>query len=553
MADKNLLTRISLKIDTWANWSNESVAGQGANLVLKRGEVGFVQIGNDVPPITGTDGTALITNPNTVMFKVGDGVTAFKNLNWSSALAADVYDWAKKPQDEFETYIKQLISDAITSGGVNLSNYVKTTDFDSYKTEVTSAISTAKSGAETTAKNYTDGQVTTLTNGVIKTAQETADAAATAAANAKSAADAAQSSADTANDAISKLNGTTDATSVTKKITEAVGAAKTELKGTSKDTAESETIAGAKKYADSAVATAKSALTNTINGVSAVANQNKTDIAALTTTVANNKTAAETATSKVASDLSAEIQARKDADATLLGTADTSGNTIMSAKADAAAAKQAADDAQADADTANTAISVLNGTGAGSVSKAVNDAKTALIGTASDKEDADTIKGAKAYADKKVADLVGTAPEALDTIQELAAALDDNADIVDTLETAIGKKADTTAVNAIDTRVQALEAIDHDHSNKSVLDGITAQKVSNWDDAHTKKHTHANIDELNKIADGDKAKWDAYATSKANQSDLNALDSRVSTIEGDYLKAADYFYIDCGSSTTQVN
>lgn len=553
MADKNLLTRISLKIDTWANWSNESVAGQGANLVLKRGEVGFVQIGNDIPPITGTDGTALITNPNTVMFKVGDGVTAFKNLNWSSALAADVYDWAKKPQDEFETYIKQLISDAITSGGVNLSNYVKTTDFDSYKTEVTSAISTAKSGAETTAKDYTDGQVTTLTNGVIKTAQETADAAATAAANAKSAADAAQSSADTANDAISKLNGTTDATSVTKKVTEAVNTAKTELKGTSKDTAESETIAGAKKYTDSAVTTAKSALTNTINGVSAVANQNKTDIAALTTTVANNKTSAETATNKVASDLSDEVQARKDADAALLGTADTSGNTIMSAKADAAAAKQAADDAQADADTANTAISVLNGTGAGSVSKAVSDAKTELIGNASDKEDADTIKGAKAYADKKVADLVGTAPEALDTIQELAVALDNNADIVDTLETAIGKKADTTAVNAIDTRVQALEAIDHDHSNKSVLDGITAQKVNNWDDAHTKKHTHANIDELNKIADGDKAKWDAYATSKANQSDLNALDSRVSTIEGDYLKAADYFYIDCGSSTTQVN
>ena len=34
---------------------------------------------------------------------------------------------------------------------------------------------------------------------------------------------------------------------------------------------------------------------------------------------------------------------------------------------------------------------------------------------------------------------------------------------------------------AMNTRVEALEAIDHDHSNKNVLDGITADKVTAWD------------------------------------------------------------------------
>lgn len=47
---------------------------------------------------------------------------------------------------------------------------------------------------------------------------------------------------------------------------------------------------------------------------------------------------------------------------------------------------------------------------------------------------------ANTYADGKIAALVGSAPEALDTLEELAAALKDNADIVDTLLAQIGTK-----------------------------------------------------------------------------------------------------------------
>lgn len=45
---------------------------------------------------------------------------------------------------------------------------------------------------------------------------------------------------------------------------------------------------------------------------------------------------------------------------------------------------------------------------------------------------------------------------------------------------------------AMNTRVEALEAIDHEHENKEVLDGITAEKVSAWDAAEQNAKTYAD-------------------------------------------------------------
>ena len=77
----NIKTRISLKYDTLDNW-------QESTLKLNKGELAIAVIptpdpaNKQLPP---------------VMFKVGDGEHTFKELgnNWASALAADVYDWAK--------------------------------------------------------------------------------------------------------------------------------------------------------------------------------------------------------------------------------------------------------------------------------------------------------------------------------------------------------------------------------------------------------------------------------------------------------------------------
>lgn len=88
MAEKILNTRIQLKYDSYENWSKIDVEGQGANLVLKEGEVGICYI----PEKTVIDG---IKNPPHVMMKIGDGVTPFASLKWLSARAADVEDWAK--------------------------------------------------------------------------------------------------------------------------------------------------------------------------------------------------------------------------------------------------------------------------------------------------------------------------------------------------------------------------------------------------------------------------------------------------------------------------
>ena len=87
--EKTINTRIQLKYSSLEEWSDLSVAGKGGNLVLKAGEVGICAVPRG--------GSHLQTTPPAIMFKVGDGTTAFKDLPWASGLAADVYPWAKAP------------------------------------------------------------------------------------------------------------------------------------------------------------------------------------------------------------------------------------------------------------------------------------------------------------------------------------------------------------------------------------------------------------------------------------------------------------------------
>ena len=80
---KEIKTRIALKYNTYEYWAT----GEGKDYAPLKGEVCFCAIESK--------DQGAQTAP-TVLFKVGiDGQTKFSALKWASALAADVYDWAK--------------------------------------------------------------------------------------------------------------------------------------------------------------------------------------------------------------------------------------------------------------------------------------------------------------------------------------------------------------------------------------------------------------------------------------------------------------------------
>lgn len=74
------------------------------------------------------------------------------------------------------------------------------------------------------------------------------------------------------------------------------------------------------------------------------------------------------------------------------------------------------------------------------------------------------------YVDAKVADLVNSAPETLDTLGELATAFKENKDMVETLDKAITTKANKTELVELDT---TLSNSGYAADSKSVGDALT--------------------------------------------------------------------------------
>lgn len=105
---------------------------------------------------------------------------------------------------------------------------------------------------------------------------------------------------------------------------------------------------------------------------------------------------------------------------------------------------------------------------------------------------------AKAYTDTEIAELINGAPSTLDTLKEIADAMAENESIVKSLDEAIGTKANQTALNShtgnTTVHITATERTNwndantkkHEHSNKSVLDGITSTLISTWNNITNK-------------------------------------------------------------------
>lgn len=81
MAEKTLQTRIKLRYASYSEW-------QSSTLKLLAGEVALCYVPANNDEIKNT--------APTVLFKVGNGSKVFSELQWASARAADVYNWAKQ-------------------------------------------------------------------------------------------------------------------------------------------------------------------------------------------------------------------------------------------------------------------------------------------------------------------------------------------------------------------------------------------------------------------------------------------------------------------------
>ena len=93
--------------------------------------------------------------------------------------------------------------------------------------------------------------------------------------------------------------------------------------------------------------------------------------------------------------------------------------------------------------------------------------------------------------------------------------------------------ATDNALTSADTRLDALEEISgasHTHSNKTVLDGVTAEKVAAWDDAADKAHEHSNKAVLDGITAEKVSAWDGVAGSADTR--IAALEASASTWNG---------------------
>lgn len=87
MAEKKLLTRIIMNHGEWASYAGK---------VARDGEVIYVKVGT-------TQAKGNVSEP-IWMQKIGDGKTEVKNLPWVVAPAADVYEWAKKANPDWNDF-----------------------------------------------------------------------------------------------------------------------------------------------------------------------------------------------------------------------------------------------------------------------------------------------------------------------------------------------------------------------------------------------------------------------------------------------------------------
>ena len=361
-------------------------------------------------------------------------------------------------------------------------------------TSVSSQIDTKINALDLANTYETKGAAATAKSEIIGTAEDTSTVDTIK--GAKKYADEKASAAQSA--AISSANGYTDSAiaglnisqyATTSDVSSAISDAKTELIGTSGDTATSNTIEGAKKYADSVVAAQISAAYKAagscvfsalpeLNAENEGKVYNITDSFTTTADFVDGADKSYPAGTNVVCIEESEGVYKWDVlagmvDLSAYDTAEVTAGKIATAKSEAIS--EAATDATSKANAAETAAKSYADT-------EIAGAKTELIGTG-EGVTASTIKAgvieAKNYADGLNSTMNG--------------------------------------------RVTTLESASHSHSNKALLDTYT-QTEENLADAVTKKHSHTNASVLDGITSEKVSAWDA-----AEQNAKDYADSLVLT------------------------
>lgn len=245
-------------------------------------------------------------------------------------------------------------------------------------------------------------------------------------------------------------------------------------------------------------------------------------------------------------DYDVKVKALEDEDVRIAGLVATEAETARAAEeANAAAIKAISDDylKKADKDElaadikANTdAVAVLNGEAEGSVKKTVDDALN------------------KFATDVTNDEVVNSYKELIDWAAEHGGEAAEMAGAIDALEGLVGEKSVATQISeaiaaenlaqyakdadldAAVERLEALEAIDHEHANKAELDLIASGDKAKWDAAAAIAHEHANAEVLSGITAEKVAAWDAAeanAKSHAETKVTELADGAVATNAAD--------------------
>ena len=631
MADntvKKLQTRIKLKYDSYSNW-------MASTITLLKGELAICEI----PAVEGQTRTnvnsdAPATPIPTVLFKVGDGSKTFSQLPWASSKAADVHAWAKAVEmkligtelkfvdanglpiagiptinlgDTFATDVElesvrstlaAQISDInaalgasgsgigndvaglkaaveIINGGATVAGSIEKAKADAISAAASDAATkagTAKTEAVAAAKTYTDTEVgkNTTRIGALETltAGHTTDIAANATNITKE---------ETARKAA--ITGVENAYKAADKgITDAIG--------TTTDDATKATVYGAIAAAKAEGTAAKNsiatltgtdgAITKNTTGVA----QNKADIATLTQTVANNKTALENADKA--------LDERLDKIELFFGEADADGKPTGEGLYDALDTLQEIQDfikgegsaADALAQTVaghTTAIDSINEdlaeSGAiGSVIKG-NTVNISELGNRIDgaverigdlEDETEVLKAATAGFNAattiaarftSVESTLSTTTQTANTAKELAEA---NEDVLTELTGEGGTIAGINSeISNAKTDISNLKKVTGGYSGQDAIfnDVKTAKQSAALanESAGSAMQSASAAGEAARVADGKAVTADGKAVAAQNTANTakglaEANQTRIAAIEADYLTKADFYIIDCGDA-----